>query len=71
MRRRRPYSQLQVLSLANFDFLRLNRAPRNCPLPYFQMDRGSLEDVLQYNASAVLDADSMVAILRDVVSGMK
>ena len=71
MRRRRPYSQLQVLSLANFDFLRLNRAPRNRPLPYFQMDRGSLEDVLQYNASAVLDADSMVAILRDVVSGMK
>ena len=36
-----------------------------------QMDRGSLEDVLQYNASAVLDADSMMAILRDVVSGMK
>ena len=29
------------------------------------MDRGSLEDILQYNASAVLDADTMMSILRD------
>ena len=35
------------------------------------MDRGSLEDVLQYNASAVIDADTTASILKDVVTGMK
>ena len=34
------------------------------------MDRGSLEDLLLYNACAVLDADSTLSILKDVVQGM-
>ena len=34
------------------------------------MDRGSLEDLLLYNACAVLDSDSILSILKDVVQGM-